>query len=287
MKKISAVFRLLRFELPFSAGICVIMGQLLALADFASLTQTLLGFLSVFCVSAAILVLNDYFDVATDMINAPDRPIPSNMVSPNEALFLSLLLFVLGLLFSLLLSITTFWAAIVLSLIGTLYNWKLKKSGLAGNFLVSFSVGMTFVFGAISVGLPFNKIAWIFGIIAALIDLGEEIAADAMDMEGDKLIQSNSLAIRYGPAFAIKSAVFIFFIVVILTLVPFILQWLKWIYLAPILLMDGFIAYAAIRLLQSSGQQGRNYIRILYLGATAGLILFIVMRLFEIQYSVF
>ncbi len=78
--------------------------------------------------------------------------------------------------------------------------------------MVSFSVGMTFIYGALSVGLPFDLRAWFFGIIAALIDLGEEIAADAMDMEGDLLIHSNSLAIKYGRDFALKiSAVHLLF----------------------------------------------------------------------------
>ena len=57
---------------------------------------------------------------------------------------------------------------------------------------------MTFIYGGMSVGLPFDKSIWFFAILAALIDLGEEIAADSMDMQGDILISSNSLAIKYG-----------------------------------------------------------------------------------------
>ena len=55
--------------------------------------------------------------------------------------------------------------------------------------MVSFSVGMTFVFGGIAVGKPFEIIVWFFAIITMLIDLGEEIAANAMDIEGDRQIQ--------------------------------------------------------------------------------------------------
>ncbi len=81
MKKIKGLLRLLRFELPFSAGVCVVMGQLLALGKFASILEIAFAFLSVFSISASILVLNDYFDVETDKINAPDRPIASNLVT--------------------------------------------------------------------------------------------------------------------------------------------------------------------------------------------------------------
>jgi len=92
MNKINGLFPLVRFELPFSAGVCVVMGQLLALGEFASIAVSVFGFASVFLISASILVMNDYFDVETDRINAPHRPIPSNLVTPNEALYFSLLL---------------------------------------------------------------------------------------------------------------------------------------------------------------------------------------------------
>ena len=85
MNKIIGLLKLLRFELPFSAGVCVVMGQLLALREFASILITIFGFASVFLISASILVLNDYFDVETDKVNAPHRPIPSGLVSTNEA----------------------------------------------------------------------------------------------------------------------------------------------------------------------------------------------------------
>jgi geranylgeranylglycerol-phosphate geranylgeranyltransferase len=281
MKKIKGLFRLVRFELPFSAGICVVMGQLLALGKFAAIPETVFAFLSVFFISASILVLNDYFDVETDKINAPDRPIPSNVVTRSEALFLYIILMSLGLLLSYLLTVIALLCTVVLSIIGFLYNWKFKKSGLPGNIMVSFSVGMTFIFGGVSVGLPFNKIAWFFGIIAALIDLGEEIAADAMDIQGDLLIDSNSLAIKYGKHTALKISGLIFFFVILLTSLPFILNWFRSIYLVPITLMDIAIAYSSIRLVRSNNQEGRKYIRWLYLGATFGLMIFILMRLFE------
>jgi len=282
MKKIKGLLRLLRFELPFSAGVCVVMGQLLALGKFASLSEIALGFWSVFFISASILVSNDYFDVETDRINAPERPIPSNLVTVTEALLLSIGLLISGLILSYFLNVLTFICTVLLSIIGFLYNRKFKKNGLAGNLMVSVSVGMTFIYGGVSVGLPFNKVVWFFGIIAALIDLGEEIAADAMDMQGDALIQSNSLAIRRGKRTALKTSGFIFSLVILLTTVPFILHWFQIIYLVPIIIMDMAIAYGACKLLKSRDAEGRKYIRWIYLGSTLGLLIFILIRFIEV-----
>jgi len=282
MNKIKGLIKLIRFELPFSAGVCVVMGQMLALGEFTSIPVTVFGFTSVFLISASILVLNDYFDVETDKINAPSRPIPSGLVPPAEALSFSLLLLLAGIFTSYLININVLLISIALAVIGFLYNRYFKKTGLPGNLMVSFSVGMTFVYGGASVGLLFQKAVLFFGLIAALIDLGEEIAADAMDINGDKLINSNSLAIKFGGPTAIKISVCIFFLVILLSFVPFILNWFPIIYLVPVGIMDILIAHPALKLLKSQNENCRKLIRWIYLGAITGIIIFIIMRLFGI-----
>ena len=282
MKKFKGLFRLLRFELPFSAGICVVMGQLFALGKFSSVFVTIAGFLSVFLISSSILVLNDYFDVETDKINAPKRPIPSMLVSASEALVFSLLLLIIGLFLSYSINLTVLLISIVLTMVGFLYNSYFKRSGFLGNLMVSFSVGMTFIYGGATVGLPFNKIVVFFAIIAALIDLGEEIAADSMDIKGDLLINSNSIAIQYGESVALKISGFIFFFVVLLSFIPFIINLFSIVYLIPIGVMDISIAYPTFRLLNSKTEERRQFIRWIYLGATFGLVVFLIMRLFGI-----
>lgn len=282
MKKIIGFFRLIRFELPFSAGVCVVMGQLLASGKFASIPITVLGFLSVFSISASILVLNDYFDFETDKINAPERPIPSNMVTRREALYFSIFLLIGGLILSYLLGNPVFVFSILLSVIGFLYNRKYKQSGLAGNIMVSFSVGMTFIYGGMTVGAPFNKSVLFFGVIAALIDLGEEIAADAMDMQGDSLIDSSSLAIKYGKNTALITSSVIFILVIVLSGLPFILRWFKVVYLLPISIMDTAIGWSTFKLWKTDDRQRRRYIRRIYLGSTLGILIFIIMRAMEI-----
>jgi geranylgeranylglycerol-phosphate geranylgeranyltransferase len=272
----------MRIELPIAAGVCVVMGQLFALGAPAPILKTIYAFLSVLFVSASILVLNDYFDIETDRVNAPHRPIPSGLVMPSEALSFSILLILAGLFLSYLLGTNAFACSIVLLTIGFLYNRKFKKSGLPGNLMVSFSVGMTFIYGGVSVGMQSNTIVWFFAVIAALIDLGEEIAADAMDMDGDRLIQSNSLAIRYGRAAALRISGGIFFLVIALSALPFLLKWFSLLYILPIALMDSAIAYSALRLLNPDDNAGRVHIRRLYLGATAGLLVFLLMRLFGV-----
>lgn len=270
---------LIRPDLTIAAGICVITGQMLALGALGTPFQIFAGFFSVALISGAILAINDYFDVASDIINAPTRPIPSGMISKNGALLLSLVLLAVGLSLAIFISILSFLACTILAVVGFLYNWRLKRTGLPGNLMVSFSVGMTFVYGGITVGLPLEKTVFFFGLLAAMLDLGEEIAADAMDMEGDKKMNSNSLAIKYGKAFVLRISCMIFGFVLILTIIPFLLGWFEPHYFIPFIFMDGVLIYSMIKLLNSKGDEGRNHIKWIYRSSTATILAFLVLRL--------
>jgi geranylgeranylglycerol-phosphate geranylgeranyltransferase len=273
------LFRLFRFELPFTAGVCVILGEILALGKIPTTTEIVLGFLSIFFISATALILNDYFDIETDKINAPERPLPAGLVTEQDVVLLSIAVTMLGFITGYLISLEALLAVILVWTVGFLYNWRFKKAGFIGNLMVSFSVGMTFVFGGIAVDNPFEKIVWFFSIIVILIDLGEEIAADAMDIEGDRQAGSRSLALVLGRENALKISGATFLLVIVVSSLPFLLGWLEWIYLFPILLINVVILYSTSKLLDSRIVNRRIYIRWIYLSGLVGFLIFIIIRL--------
>ena len=277
--RVLGLARLFRFELPLAAGLCVVLGQILAVGATPAPRTMALGFLAIFCVSATALILNDFLDLETDRINAPHRPIPSGAVRPAEALALSVLVALAGLGASAALGAVAFVTAVIIWVIGVLYNRWFKRAGFAGNLMVAVSVGMTFVFGGITVGRPWSVHAWWFGTIAFLMDLGEEIAADAMDVEGDKLIGSASLAIVRGRTFALRVSAVIFGTLVVVSLAPFVLGLVETVYLLPIAIMDVVTLYAAVRLLDARLANPRGHIRAIYLSGLAAVALMIVLRL--------
>jgi len=278
MTKIPALWRLFRFELPLTAGVCVVLGQLLALGDFPPAREMILGFLAVFLISAAALILNDYFDIESDKINAPYRPLPAGLVTKGEVIFLFGAVTALGFLASSLLNLSALLAAILVWVVGVLYNWRFKKFGIWGNLMVGFSVGMTFLFGGLAVGQLFEKMVWFFAILSLFINLGEEIAADAMDVEGDRRTGSRSLPVLLGSENALKVSAGIFLFVCGLTPLPFLLGWMKAMYFAPLLLMDLVILFSTAKLLDPTQANRRAYIRWIYLGALAAILLVIVFR---------
>ena len=132
-EKITGLLALFRFELPLFAGVNVVVGQIMALGAAPPISEAVLGFASVFLISATALIRNDYFDLETDRINAPERPLPSGKVMPHEALILSILVTLLGLAASVLVSIPAFITTLLVWVVGVFYNWRFKRSRILGN----------------------------------------------------------------------------------------------------------------------------------------------------------
>jgi geranylgeranylglycerol-phosphate geranylgeranyltransferase len=276
MRKLSGMIRLFRLELSLAAGICVTAGQILALGGLPSARVGILGFLCAFCLSSAAVILNDYFDFEVDKVNHPDRPLPAGMVSRTDVVALTAVTSVVGLVAASALGWDVLLISIVFWLIGLLYNWRYKESGLLGNLMVSASVAVTFLLGAITVSEPWSGIVWVFSIMALFIDLGEEIAGDAMDMEGDKKRGSRSIALKKGKAFALRVSTALWGMVILIGFVPLVFGLMGTRYLMMILIIDAVIVFFTIRLLRSeSAEAGRQAMRGIYLGATLCIVAFL------------
>jgi geranylgeranylglycerol-phosphate geranylgeranyltransferase len=227
-------------------------------------------------------VLNDYFDFEVDKINAPQRPLPSGAVSRVEALGLTVLATIIGLASAFALGLNALLISVFLWIIGFLYNWRFKQSGLPGNLMVSTSVALSFIFGAATMNEPWNKIVWVFSLMAFLLDLGEEIAGDAMDMAGDKKRNSRSIALLKGKAFALHISLILWGVMICLSFLPVIMGWLGISYLIIILLTDAMFVFFSVKLVKAqTPEAGRKAMRGIYLGATVFVIAFLVGQLIK------
>jgi geranylgeranylglycerol-phosphate geranylgeranyltransferase len=278
--KLKAVSDLLKTELPLAAGICVIAGELLALGHFPSISEAFLGFLTGFFISGSAMISNDYFDLNVDKINRPSRPLPSGRITINELKLLMGIFSDAGLAAAALLGAVQLILAAVLWVVGVLYNWKLKETGIPGNTMVSLSVAMTFIFGGAAVGCVFGGLVWTFGAMAFMFDLGEEIAGGAMDLEGDKQRHAKTLASIKGRKTALRVAACLFTVFVGLSFVPYLMEWLCISYLFLVVPTDFVVCYFAFKLLRSNTvNEGRTRIRQLYLTLVVFVVCFIISRI--------
>lgn len=273
LQKSKAMIQLIRPELPAAAGMCVVIGQVIALDKLPPVLLAGLGFLLGFFLSSSAMVFNDLFDLEVDRINAPQRPLPAGLLSRREAVIFGGVTAVLGGLVAWGIHPVVGGLSLVTWLLGFFYNWKLKAAGLWGNLIVSTSVAMTFILGGVSVGQAANPLVWGFGLIAFIFDLAEEIAGDAMDMAGDEKRSSKSIAILYGKEAALRISGLLFGGLVLMTFIPVLWGETNPGYLVPIVVTDGLILFFVAKLLTSrTPQAGRRSMRGLYLSATLGLV---------------
>ena len=276
-KKIKGLIELLRPELPFAAGICVIIGEIITLGKLPSISELFLGFMWGFFLSGSAMIFNDFFDIEVDKVNAPTRPLPSGLISTSTAIVFTIIITFLGLIASFFINRIAILLYIIFWIIGFLYNWKLKEKGFLGNLFVSSSVAITIILGGVVVGNPWNKAVVIFSMMLFIFDLGEEIAADAMDIEGDKERNIKSIAIIMGREKALYISFILFIIYVGLSFLPVILGLFGINYMIVISLTNILILFWGIKLMKSKTiKKGRIYIRRLYLSGITGLVLFIV-----------
>ena len=280
-RKAKGVIQLFRPELPFSAGICVVLGEIVALGGIPPIRETMLGFACGFFISGSALISNDYFDLEVDKVNAPTRPLPSGAVSPLEALLLAGIAMLIGLSTSFAISVQALILSLIFGAIGILYNWRFKQEGLIGNLMVASSVAITFILGGLAVGDPFNKVVLFFSLTAFLIDLGEEIAGDAMDIDGDKQRGSKSIAIVYGKRTALRISSAVFFLLALISFTPYLAGWLGIKYLVIISLADAITIFSAVKLLKSqTPDEGHKCMRWIYIGALFAMLAYIIAQFF-------
>ena len=168
-----------------------ILGELL---NFEKLVPVII---TVICFTGAANSFNDFIDFKIDQINRPNRPIPSGRVKRKSALFITIVLFLIGSFFCFKLSKYAIIVGFFISLpLIILYSILFKGLPLIGNIVTSLILGLSFIF----CGAAFDNIFHM--IVPALLAFGltllREIVKDISDVKGDKLLGLKTLPICIG-----------------------------------------------------------------------------------------
>jgi len=266
MNKIAGFARLMRPINCFMMGFAVIVGAAVAnpraLAD--SLVSLVYGFFTGFLLTAAAMAINDYYDREIDAINEPSRPIPSGVIKPVEALAFAFLLTALGLTAAVLTCVATasihcFVTALIFWLISVAYVTAGKKTGLLGNFLVSACVSAPFIYGSLAVTRTIKLNILIFVSMVFLSNTGREITKGIVDIEGDKMRNVKTLAVRFGPRKAAMIAAVFYLVAVALTPLPPILNLVTFWFIPLVAVTDaGLVASSTMLLMDYSRENARK-----------------------------
>ena len=198
----------------------VFLGSIIALGD---VPQGLLAQITILHASSVLFfmcswnALNDIYDFEIDLVNRPDRPLPSGRISLNHAKTATAITMISSILSIALcywlisgsnpvegFEVSDWYPSLAIWIIALIllinyefpFGLRLKDKGLPGNISISISVGLVVVFGASAVFEPFSYKAWSLFFVGIFYNTSREIIKDVQDMEGDK--GRNTLAMRIG-----------------------------------------------------------------------------------------
>ncbi len=199
-KKIIGFIKLVR---PVNLVIIVI-SFLIGFLFMGNCTSLILPLLYVL-IAAMGYIINDIKDYNIDMVNKPERPLPSNVITKKEAkIFFFVILVVFVFLNFKFKPVLLIFNDTVLILV-VLYSIYFKRKGFIGNLLVAFFTVTPFI--SIIISLGFNSIIFPLIFFAFFINLLREIVKDLDDFKGDKLIKSKSLPLKYGYKFTYNTLI--------------------------------------------------------------------------------
>jgi 4-hydroxybenzoate polyprenyltransferase len=154
--------------------------------------------------SAGLMVHNDYYDLPSDRVTRPGKPLPSGVIRPETAKWTGFALMAVAVLVALFgrwwdfgeVDVPTALAVALVFLVGLYYNARGKYTGIWGHVMVAIGVGLIPYVGA----MPFGDYVSMAPLAAGIgvMEVGREIMVCAGDIEGDREAGFRTLPVRMG-----------------------------------------------------------------------------------------
>jgi geranylgeranylglycerol-phosphate geranylgeranyltransferase len=302
MKKIKALWELMRLEHGVLLALAIFIGSIISLQTTSGLSlqefpvdNFILTFFVALFLEASTFALNDYFDLEIDKENKRiDRPLARGDIDPKIAVYIFLILFPLGIICSYFVNITCFIIAIITALFAVLYDIFLKKIKLLGNFYIAYVMAIPFVFGAAAVQTSdaifttVDPAVLIIALIAFLAGSGREIMKDIMDFIGDTKQGVKSFPKYIGILWTKRIASFFYLVAVVLSFLPFFhpiysVYYNNYVYLGIVFLTDFILVYTSAQLLFNQGIDMAKYRKVTLLGIFVGLLSFFFRSFYRVE----
>ena len=200
--------------------------------------------------------INDYFDRESDAIVHPERPIPSNQISPLGVVQFSAVMFISALGVGFLINPLAFGIVVFNISFLLLYSSFVKKySGFLSNIAIGLVEGITIpIFAEAALFQRVSVVSLSFmGFI--LVGIGINVLKDVAGVEGDKTIGVSSLAIKRGKCTAVRVGALFLVATAISLMVPYVEGVVTVAYLVPMALMGGIILHVAFSLFKKTEAQ--------------------------------
>ena len=183
MHSIRALYQLLRVGNVLFAGIAVLVGGGLATHWQALPSALIWGAIAAATIAAGANAANDVYDLPSDRINRPQRPLPSGALTVRTAVAIACLLSIAGIACGAF--ITPLWRFVPFAVALWLwqYNRDWKRRPWLGNIAVAICGAITPLWGAALAGD--TAAATMPALLAGIAFFAREVAKDVEDAAGD------------------------------------------------------------------------------------------------------
>ena len=170
------------------------------------------------------MIKNDYFHRETDAQTNPERPLPSNRLTPKQALVPASIIYALCVLCGFLLNVKAGLLVMALVAISHLYNAFFKAKGILGSLTLPLGIGLLSVFGALVVSDKVPRLVWYAFGATTLYDLGTHITTTFKDISRDKQLGITTTPVQLGirPALLLSATATI--LAFVIALLPYWLE---------------------------------------------------------------
>jgi len=287
--KFKVSFEILRPINDIMGSLTVVIGLLntrRGIDPIILIINLILGVLAYFLIAGSGMVINDIYDYKSgiDIINRPERPLPSERLTVKQAIIIYSVTLSIGIIISIIHSVIfelgflNIILAVFFGFIGWLYAAWGKKSGFFGNIIVSVSFSIGLIYGAVLNNSAIPLYIYFFFSTSFFLLLAREIIKGCEDIEGDKEQGVKTLAIQIG----IKKATLFSMISALLAILFFVLPLFTPI-INPILFLISMICGLVIVIFAIILMLKKNLVKkdfskislLLKIGAFLGLIAFI------------
>lgn len=215
-------YRLIRLDYSLFSGLGVLLSGLLAGDLCGFQLEYLVAFLIVFLSAAGSFAFNDYFDFEVDRRNnRPDRPLTLGLLSRRSALVTGLVSFFLVIFLSLFLNLLAMTLVLFSLPLFFLYSLGLKKMSFIKNILIGYAYVATIFLGSLVSDTSLELLIIYFAVMGFIVGLAFEIMLDIGDVEGDKTLRIETLAVKFGVESTAKLSIALYAVIMVLDPLPF------------------------------------------------------------------
>ncbi|MCX6776485.1 MAG: UbiA family prenyltransferase [Candidatus Micrarchaeota archaeon] len=269
---IDDLWKLTRFEHSIMLAVAVAVGEMITLRTFPQLYQFALSALPPMLVGAASFAINDYFDLESDRINRrADRPLVRGRTKPDIVFAISIFLFLVGTILSVLVNANCFLLTLLFSVLAYLYSFRLKDVAVAGNIYVASTMAIPFIYGGLAVSNQVPAAVLLLSSVAFVSGLAREVMGTARDVKGDKRGRgSRTLPMLIGVKNSLVVSSLLYVISILLSVIPYLYippYAGNIFYIIPVIIADAVFAYITLNSLREGSRKFMKRSRNLSLAA--------------------